>query len=152
MRSNWIKTPGFDKLEAKLLAIGGERVLAMPESYLDILLERGRIFSATGTKKVRGTRHRCHQNAALQYARHHIAGNGTCKIVSGYGLYDDGVWVQHSWVWDGARVIETTSVPKLYFGVVLTPGEALKFTFCNLMPQLPGYNDMLGRKADQRVG
>src|SRR5579859_3463389 len=138
MRSNWIKTPGFEKLEEKLLSIGGERVVAMPEPHLDILLERGRVFSPAGSKKIRGIQHKCHQNVALHYARHHIAGCRSCEIVSGYALHD-GVWIQHSWAWDGARVIETTFVPDTYFGVVLTPQEAQIFIFSNVMPMLPGF-------------
>lgn len=46
---------------------------------------------------------------------------GTCEIATGYGLYRDGGWAQHSWLWNGERVIKTNTNPRVYFGVVLTP-------------------------------
>jgi hypothetical protein len=135
-------------LHAKLLAIGGEKVFGPSEPHLDILLERGRVFELKGRKRVRGGRHRCHQYAALHYARHHTLGHGgTCEIATGDGLYRDGLWLQHSWLWDGERVIETNTDPRLYFGVVLAPDEAAGFVFCQVMPMLPGYPLPAGRRA-----
>jgi hypothetical protein len=135
-------------LHTRLLAIGGEKVFAPSEPHLDILLARGRVFEAKGRKRVRGGRHRCHQNTALHYARHHTLGrSGICEIATGYGLYRDGLWLQHSWLWDGERVIETNTDPRLYFGVVLTPPEAAQLVFYQVMPILPGYPLPMGRRA-----
>jgi hypothetical protein len=130
----------FAELEAKLLALGGERVFNHNgvEPHLDLLLEHGRVFQPKGRKRLRGDLHRCHQNAALAYARHYALGyGGTCEVATGYGL-TDGMWWQHSWLWDGTRVVETTSNHTLYFGVVLPPFDAAMFVSAEVLSALPG--------------
>ena len=52
-----VQTDGFAKLEAMLLALGGETVLAGHEPHLGILLERGRAFEVKGSKRVKGQRY-----------------------------------------------------------------------------------------------
>jgi hypothetical protein len=97
------QTDEFEKLETRLRALGGEKVLAGPEPHPGILLARGRAFEPKGRKRARGRRHRCRQIAALRYAGHHaLARPGACEIVTGYGLGRDGWWFSHSWLWDGA--------------------------------------------------
>jgi hypothetical protein len=131
----------FSELEAKLLSFGGTEVVEMPEPHLDILLERGHLFDAKGRKRIRGELHQCHRNSVLRYVRHHSLGyGGTCEIATGYGLDEEGGWMQHSWLWDGARVIETNADFLRYYGVVLEPFEALKFVACQVFSCLPGYD------------
>jgi hypothetical protein len=145
------KMSTFKDLKAKLLAIGGDRVLKQPEPYLDILIERGQLFSRKGRKKVRGEIHRCHANVALYYVRHHTLGlGGTCEIVTGYGLYADGCWRPHTWLWDGKLVIEMDSEPEVYFGVMLRPAEAAHFVFVEVMMNLPGWPEVLGGPEGER--
>jgi hypothetical protein len=139
------KTPGFEKLEAKLLSVGGTRVVIQPEADLDILLNRGRVFLPTARKTVEGVPHASHRNVALHYLQHlHLVRRGRCDIVTGYGL-GEGMWVQHSWLWDGSRVVETNIDPELYFGVILRPDEAATFVLREVLPLLPGTADILGR-------
>ena len=130
----------FPELEAKLLSIGGTQVVALgPEPYLDILLERGRVFERKGRKRFRSELHRRRQNAALQYVNHHALGyGGNREIVTGYGLDGNGLWHQYSWLWNGSRVLETNFRPVLYFGVVLNPEESKAFVFSEVMRRLPG--------------
>jgi hypothetical protein len=136
----------FRDLEAKLLSIGGTEVYAQPEPHLESLLERGRTFKPDGRRMVTGPLHRCHMNAALYYASHYALDfGGPCELVTGYGLYEEGGWAQHSWLWDGTRVLETNTKPTLYFGVILTPMEAQCFIFANVMVKLPGVEQALGQ-------
>jgi hypothetical protein len=142
------QTDEFEKLETRLLALGGETVLAGPEPPPGVLLARGRAYEAKGRKGARGRRHRRRQIAALRYAGHHaLARPGTCEIVTGYGLGRDGWWFSHSWLWDGGRVVGTNADPVLYFGVLLTPAEASAFVLASLMPMLPGYLEASRRGA-----
>jgi hypothetical protein len=139
-----VRTPGFERLEARLLSLGGESVVAQPEGDLDILLERGRVFKPRGTRLVQGEPHRCHRNVALHYAHfYHLGCGGRCHVVTGYGL-NQGVWWQHSWAWDGSRILETTDRKQLYFGVVLNDREAARFVFAQLMAVLPGSAELFG--------
>src|SRR5436309_3317537 len=45
--------PSIADLEAKLLSVGGERVVALPEPHLALLLREGRVFDGPA-KRVRG--------------------------------------------------------------------------------------------------
>jgi hypothetical protein len=145
-RREALEHPRFPELEAKLLSLGGTRVVPLPEPHLDLILERGRVFAPAGRKRLRRELHRCHQHAALFYAEHHALDHGgTREIVTGYGLYENGIWAQHSWLWDGARVIETNTSPRLYFGVVLNPFEASVFVFNQVIIRLHGAKDVCRR-------
>jgi hypothetical protein len=128
----------MQQLEEKLLAIGGERVIRQPghQPYLDILLARGRVFEAKGRKKIKGELHCCHHNSALHYLWHHLV-DSPCNIVTGYGL-SRGAWWQHNWLFDGRRVLETTILHQLYFGVVLDEAEAFDFIMRAVMDIAPG--------------
>src|SRR5262245_35121348 len=115
---------GFKRLESKLLEIGGDRVVELPEPHMDIILERGRLFESAAWKRVKGERNECHQNAALHYLAYYNEECGaSLEFARGYYLID-GYWRQHSWLWDGKRVLETTCKGERYFGVLLTPDEA----------------------------
>jgi hypothetical protein len=130
----------FEPLAERLLALGGRDIFIQPEPHLDRLLQAGRTFDPKGRRKVQGEPHKCHRNAALDYARHHaLQLGGTCDLVTGYALSADGLWVQHSWLWDGRRVLETNSTPVLYYGVVLPPAEAFLFVVTEVNNHLPGW-------------
>ena len=130
-------------LKTKLLALGGANVFVQADRYLNLLLTHGRSFSPKGRKRIRGAMHRCDTNAALYYAKHHgLDYGGICEVVTGYALYEDGLWAGHSWLWDGKRVIDTNTDPSLYFGVILPPFEAAKFVSSEVMSRLPGYRDV----------
>src|SRR5262245_39344590 len=112
----------FRALQAKLLSLGGTEVVLQPDDpHLELLLQHGEVMGGKPCKKVRGRPGRCHYNAAVRY----FADPRTYRIATGYGLiYEDGVWHQHSWLWDGKRVLETTVVRDIYFGVILDHVEA----------------------------
>jgi hypothetical protein len=147
-----IRSPGFEKLEARLLAIGGTEVMAQLDPQLDILLERGRVFSGKGRKKIKGVEHCCPQNAALYYAAHHSTDHGgTCQIVPGYQL-SGGHWSQHCWIWDGRRILdEFDHTCETYFGVSLTPEESVVFVFFNVLNRLPGFATITGKKTSEEA-
>jgi hypothetical protein len=66
----------------------------------------------------------------LHSAMKHLLNHGTYGVMTGYALSPDGMWRQHSWVYDKQRdvIIETTVKRVGYFGVLLNDLEAL--TFC----------------------
>ena len=126
----------FPALEAKLLAVGGTRVVPSPDPHIGLLIQQGRVIAGKLPKKVRGRRSRCHHNVAFRYLDNPF----TYEIATGYGLTAaDGLWRQHSWLWDGKRVLETTVVRDVYFGVVLDRVAAAGFVFgvvAYLLPEL----------------
>src|SRR5262249_7341694 len=116
----------FSALEAKLLAIGGSRVVPEPDPDIDLLVQHGQVMAGKPPKKVRGRPSMCHHNVALRY----LADPRTYQIATGYVLTaEDGLWRQHSWLWDGKRVVETTVERDVYFGVVLDRVDAAGFVF-----------------------
>jgi hypothetical protein len=133
-----MSTEEFEKLEAKLLALGGKEVLPWPAFLTDITLERGRIFDVAGRKHIAGVPNYCHHNSAVRYLhRHHFGGRGACHIATGYGLSDD-LWMRHTWLWDDKRVVETTFDFSLYYGVILNDLEAARFSLHFIVDILPG--------------
>jgi hypothetical protein len=114
---------GYLDMEAKLLGVGGLGMVSMPEPDLQQLLERGRPFLGVTVQKARGQVNDCHGNAARKWRtnpdRFHIA--------TGYALAShDGLWRQHTWLWDGVKLYETTVPFLAYWGFVMTPAEAEK--------------------------
>jgi hypothetical protein len=132
-----------EALYAKLLAIGGERVLPVPDSHIDILLARGAVFGSAKVRKVSGEPSRCHQNVAL----HHLSSRGQLQVCTEYALSEDGLWCQHSWLYDGRRVLETTVARCVYFGVRLDSLETARFVLGEIIPLLPGARDLVERAA-----
>jgi hypothetical protein len=113
----------FNKLEARLLAIGGDRVVRQePAPYLAEILDRGELFDLR-VRRRRGKANRCHANAADIWAR----GTERYRLAHGFGLSEDGLWRMHSWALDDKGIIETTEARERYFGFVLDPYEALYF-------------------------
>ena len=132
-----------DALGAKLLALGGKEVAWQePEPHSQQLLSRGRLF----TDPVRfcgGELNACHRNAARLWAR----APDTRRIVVGYARNGD-IWRQHTWVWNGKCLHETTYLFDQYFGAVLGNEEALHFWVSNIgkagaSTDLAEYNDYL---------
>ncbi len=119
-------------LERKLLALGGEHMVYIGEPDLVSLLTRGEVFEGPVTR-VPGSPSRCHANVARRWT----AKKDDLAIATGYGLSEDGLWRQQSWLLRThptlrqRRVLETT-VPRLtYFGFVLTRDEAEVFVQAN---------------------
>jgi hypothetical protein len=133
-------------LVERLLGLGGDRVVLQPapEGEELLLVKRGIVFPGAGSKRIVGGRSRCHSNSAIQYFRFHNCQTGykSCEIVTGYALSDDRIWRQHSWLWADGNVIETTVRRKLYFGMVLTASEALRFVFAEMSTVLPGFDEV----------
>lgn len=114
-------------LEAKLLPLGGERVVWLGfDEDLDKILERGRVFAGEGATVEQGAPSQCHSNVARLWDEDSNA------ICTGYALSDDGLWRQHSWLLasDGT-IVETTEPRTLYFGFVLEGDEASDFFYNN---------------------
>lgn len=120
----WLKyNPKIKPLRDKLLSIGGDFVVPMREPDLKELLERGRLFSTDGIR-LHEMRYKCHVNVARLY---HFSFKGE-KIATGWGLSDDGLWRQHSWlVTSDGKIVETTVLRLMYYGVELTEEESQFF-------------------------
>jgi len=119
------------RLTAGLIFFGGERVLIPSvEEDLNKILERGVLLDGKTVKLMKGLPSQCHQNSALCW----MANQDKTLLMTGYGLSDDALWRQHSWViWikkSGVQIIETTEPRRAYFGFVLTEQEAT--VFCEL--------------------
>lgn len=120
--------PELKPLKKKLLAIGGDFVVLLPDPDLKKILKRGRMFKPSKIQMLNMASSRCHSNVSEIWS-----GDGTkkMKIVTGWALSDDGLWRQHSWLLRGKTLLETTVPRDKYFGFVLTEKEAEKFFFDN---------------------
>ncbi|WP_201392317.1 hypothetical protein [Ktedonobacter sp. SOSP1-85] len=120
-------------LEQKLLALGGRRMVYQSERTPGALLERGEVCAGT-VELVPGEASECHINSADLWNQNRQA----LAIVTGYGLSEDGLWRQHSWLIrrdpepGKDRIIETTVARIMYFGVVLNDNEAQNFLDANV--------------------
>jgi hypothetical protein len=76
-------------------------------------------------------------------AAYYLSVRGTANIATGYGLSEDGLWRQHSWLWNGKKVLETTVPRTIYFGVMLNDVEAARFVMAELPNLLPGLEELL---------
>lgn len=126
--------PAWETLEAKLLAIGGERVVPQVEPHLDMLVARGVKFAGKSISH-KLTPSSCHSNTAFL---HMTNKPGTFAIVTGWALTkNDGLWRQHTWGrYMESVTIETTVKRSKYFGVILTDDEAQHFATCNFPVEL----------------
>ena len=114
---------GWDRLQVKLKEHGGEMLVPVDQSpdMVRLLLERGHGFDSAAVVHRPGEASQCHKNALKAWGE-----DESVQVVMGYGLSEDGLWRQHSWLWDPVnnQIIETT-VPRVkYFGVVLTDIQA----------------------------
>jgi hypothetical protein len=118
--------PDGKLLKKKLLAIGGSRVVWMPEDqHLSSLITSGSEFSLDKRKKTRGETNRCHTNVARLFFKKNM------NIATGYALADDR-WIQHSWGYDGKKIFETTCLFDAYYGVVLSGLDITMFVVSQL--------------------
>ena len=115
--------PEFTKLEQKLLSMGGEMVVPRQEPDQDKILSRGWLWVGDNIKIISGALSNCHGNVAESWRRN----RRRYSIATGWALSDDGLWRQHSWIFEGRTLIETTTPREKYFGFVLTPLEAQQF-------------------------
>jgi hypothetical protein len=111
-----------------LLKFGGERVcLPAWDGDLDVLLERGRLFSGDGLIERRGKSNGCHLNASLLWKKN----SETMLLATGYYISSDGMWRSHTWCLEvietSVRIVETTSPAIAYFGFAMTEAEAIAF-------------------------
>jgi len=112
----------FLALEERLLGLGG--FAAVPDLGVDvsleIVLERGVSHDRQGERFIEGEPSMCHHNSAALVLSGQAVGIGT-----GYVLSDDGLWRSHSWAIDeDGRIIETTAVREVYFGLKITGDQA----------------------------
>lgn len=129
LREAVARQPELDHLNALLLGLGGECLVAPAKLDADIpaLLERG--FLNFGPTKVHIMNpSSCHQNmAAVWQKREH----GIVAIATGYALSEDGLWRQHSWGILRDGLLETTKERSKYFGIVLQGESADIFAAAN---------------------
>lgn len=115
-------------LKKALLGIGGWGVCIIYEPYVQLILDRGRRFPAKSIS-MKGEPCRCHSNSALCWDEN----RERCRICTGYALSKDGMWRQHSWVYDliDKVVIETTEKRVAYWGILLEVPECEAFLMSN---------------------
>lgn len=118
--------PELTPLRDKLLEIDGLEVVPRPESDLTKLLERGRLYDLDVELRLM-RRSGCHVNTALLW----MDNMEENKICVGWGLSDDGLWRQHTWIINKEIIIETTEKRIRYFGAILTEDESKAFAFYN---------------------
>lgn len=122
--------PEAKLLKEKLLGIGGQLVAwRHEEPHLRSLLDKGQNFSLNKRKKFSGEVHGCHANTARLFLEKDVS------IVTGYALSKDR-WIQHSWGYDGKRIVETTCSFNAYYGVILSDLEITKFVIGELGDQI----------------
>ncbi len=115
--------PRARDLRAKLLAIGGARVIwHIRDDHIGEILDLGRQFAEPAKLVVNESRE-CHRNTALLFL------HNQASPVTGYALSDDGYWRQHSWGWTGTEVLETTKSRVAYYGYTPAP---LRFALSQL--------------------
>jgi len=118
------------KLRRKLLSMGGEEVVLLPQRKASVekILKRGFIQAGKSVNLRRGERSQCHANAATLWKEN----PEEVQIVTGYALTkDDGLWRQHTWALEKGRIIETTVKRSIYFGCALSRAESEEFHYLN---------------------
>lgn len=135
MRGAFAGDPQYIRLESTLLAIGGKRMVWVPEPHLDELLSRGKVFPklVRYADRYGGQANACHQTAARMYARL----PEYYQIATGYALSKDGLWRQHSWVCcrppSRGKPYEPTPIKReCYYGFLLSDKEAAEFVQSNM--------------------
>lgn len=131
--NSWIgylkEQPDLLNLRTRLLSIGGEEVVPVFEDDLKKILNRGIPLINPIIKLIRGRPISCHSNSCEYWADHQKAS----ELMTGWGLSEDGLWRQHSWVRiiKSGKVVETTIPRSIYYGFVMTPEEAGEFCSSN---------------------
>ena len=98
------------------------------DPHLQRLLDHGKLDKHR-VKRYDGEPHRCHMNAAELWA----SDTENSTIVTGYELFRDDLWMQHSWVLKANRLWEGTCKAQKYFGIPLDEKESLKFWVGNFL-------------------
>ena len=120
--------PQWTLLRTRLLALGGDEVVAVYDEDLTRLLTYGDRRRAVSVLSRPGRPCGCHGNAAALWEQN----PEHTTLVTGYALSADGLWRQHSWCERTARIIETTTPRSCYYGFALTADEAAVFAAANL--------------------
>jgi hypothetical protein len=126
-------SPAARAVSGALLRVNGDFALVPPEldRYERFVSAAPRVFSGKQAKFRRMQPSRCHTNAAELHQRD----PKRYQIASGWALSQDAdgfrVWRSHSWAVDtiANRIIETTSPRDIYWGRMLSPKLARRFTF-----------------------
>ena len=120
------------KLREILLSFGGSEV-CMPGYDEDAkrIIERGQLWYGDRIRMMKGQPSQCHRNSSYCWE----ANQDKAVLCTGYGLSEDGMWRQHSWLVElrprKNRIVETT-VPRIaYFGYGMTTEEAWDFYYDN---------------------
>jgi hypothetical protein len=98
-----------------------------PGSYdedLEALLSVGKVIPVTKIIVRDMQASDCHRNIARLWER----GDNLVGIGTGYALWADGLWRQHTWgMKSTSTVIDTNGRPEMYFGIVFTGDTADQF-------------------------
>lgn len=117
----------FKELMAILTRFGSPYViLPSVEEDLDNILRRGEFTKGSTARLKLGKPSGCHANSCRIYDTN----PSRYRVATGYALSSDGLWRQHSWVYDtkDRRIIETTEKRKGYFGFIMTDKESREFS------------------------
>jgi len=112
--------PKYNAFSKQLLKIGGNGLIFVPEGDLNNLVARGRPFFDAPIERLIGKRHSSHCNSLKWWQENKTK----YSIATGYALFEDGLWRQHTWLWNGTTVFETLQPCLMYWGFVLTAAEA----------------------------
>jgi hypothetical protein len=104
----------------KLTKYGGESI--SPQKNFDAMkiIQRG-VMCQGDVKLMKMEACQCHENS-LEL---HLSNPSRYDLYTGYGLSIDGMWREHSWVFDTKEkiIIETTMKRVLYFGFRMTDAD-----------------------------
>ena len=124
-----------DRLEGKLLSIrdlllsfaGSEAVLLSEDDYTDDILTYGQLWNGWSHFRY-GRNLGGSSDERTAYAYYENRNNPDLAIATGYALFSNGWWRQHSWLvlrkTNCTQIIETKDRNLLYFGAVLV-GDSL---------------------------
>ena len=122
------------KLERKLLAAGGDIVIAHPSGFdpdTEVLVEHGEMLVGPPVCVRKGRSSDCHGNASRLWKKD----PKRYSIVTGYALVDGrhGQWIQHSWVVDRKKrcFVDWLDAKDAYYGYMLSDEYAARFHDAN---------------------
>lgn len=125
-------------LRDRLLSFGGQEViLAENEEDFKPIMGRGQLWVGDRVIMMKGAPNQCHRNSSYCWEANRDFPDGKVVLVTGYALWKDGYWRQHSWCVvrrNGcymSTVIETTTKFLAYFGYVMTEEESWRFLYDN---------------------
>jgi len=128
------KDPRYRALLETLQGIHPGSVLLLPaadDEEIDLLLNRGKLFSHKKIRIFPGSRWRCHENAACLWIMEQAS------IATGFAYQNsgEGGWFWHPWGIDSTdKIIETTHKFQDYWGVELNRAESQKFALDHISP------------------